>query len=528
MHSRTHRLHTATIASVFACAVIAGSFGACSSDDDTGSATTTSAAGGSGGQGGDPGVGNGGSGGGSGGSGPAALTPETFCSEYASAICTATDGCNCPAVDGAAPCVEKTTNNCEQQLASSIGAIALGDLVFDEASARACVDGAAATLKTCVLPTQFNKPPGCGSQFQNKATLGAACSQFGLGLLCAAGLGRCDINTGKCEPIGKEGEACAGSEHDCAAELICSSTGTCEKPAALGEPCNSPWECASKVCAFETNTCIPPKPKAAGCNEAAECADGLGCIASKCDTALALGEGCQPNECGANNICFDTPGLKTCGAKAKAGEPCQSPDDCAQGTDCDFAKFPNMTCVTTPSLGEACVNACAGGATCNGSICITPPKLNEACAFGGEKPCADGLGCGMGDICVLGGKPGEVCTGTNQACALGAVCDYTTNPQTCKTLGALGDLCGNDDAFCKAEFFCDFQSNTCLAPLALGKACMSPRACEAGSYCQFNVNGGTCVTLPSMLDDSCVDICGGNLRCAGPSGTCELGACVVR
>ncbi len=450
------------------------------------------------------------------------LTAETFCENYAKAVCSATDGCGCPTNDGEPSCTEKNTSNCKTSLAGLIGAIALGDVTFDAENAAACIEQAAETLQSCPLPTARNRPAPCEGYLQDRAKLGESCSIFGTGLLCANGAGACNGMTMECDALPSKGVDCVSNR--CSAGLVC-DLGKCQVLQAENGPCGSDLACKIDLVCLQ-GKCLPPQAKGATCAIATECAAELGCIANQCDTAFAEGEGCTGPECGPEGYCRDEEGLKKCAAKAVAGEPCMQFDDCAQGTECDYT-LAAPKCVVLPKLGEACpLFQCAGDTTCSGGICITPPKLGEPCANDAGKPCADGLGCGGGGTCVVGGAPGAECVGATQACDLGAACNFATRPPKCAAKGDAGAPCANIDALCKAGLFCNPVTSLCSPPLALGESCGSAAACGEGNYC--DPEDGMCTKLPSQAGEVCKFECGGNLRCRGPSGLCTKGACAIR
>ncbi len=485
---------------------LAASASGCSSDDEAKSSSATSS--------------------GSGGSGGAgALTPDGFCEAFSATVCDAAAKCDCAAMPNAPSCLQKNVDNCKASLVGYIGAVSLGDLSFRPESAQACVDGAREVLKTCALPTSRNQPSGCAALFLDKAAVGASCSKLSLGLLCAEGEGACDDMTGQCLALGKEGEPCIGVR--CADGYVCDQP-ICRKLQAEGGPCNTDLGCESGFLC-ESMTCAPRRMKGAACGSSSECAVGLACLSGVCDTAVALGEGCTNDACGSDAICVDTSGLKTCSVKAKAGEPCPMFDDCEAGTVCDYSTS-TPVCTPLPKLGAACpMGTCAGDAVCANGSCVVVPKLGEACALGASKPCEDGLGCDVGTMsCVEGGKAGEACAGTNQACAVGVTCDASENPAMCKAPAGEGTKCNGLDSLCSAGLYCDGVKNACSTQAAVGGACSSVSACVTGAYCEFGPNGGVCKTLPAMLGDACSSQCGGDLRCFGSTGICEKGACALR
>jgi hypothetical protein len=429
----------------------------------------------------------------------------------------------CPTKAGEPSCEERNTSQCELGLAKLIAGITLGDLEFDAAVAADCIAVAAKTLETCELPTSRNRPKSCETFLRDKATLGATCSTFGANLACGAGAGVCASEGGTCVALPKADEVCIVGR--CADGLECDG-GTCRPLQGEGKPCLGDDVCqAALVC--REGTCKAPAAEGESCLMASQCAEGLGCFSGACAPAVAAGKGCNLDECGPDATCLETPGLKTCVAKAKAGEACVQFGDCEAGTDCDYAPM-NPKCVPIPKLGEMCaIGYCAPGASCKDGMCVATPKVGEGCATGSSKPCVDGAGCVSG-TCVAGAPAGQSCVGDEGACEQGSVCDYAKMPPQCLALGDVGAKCDNNDALCKAGLHCDAGKNACAMPVALGQPCSSPLACGAGGYCEFGPNGGVCTKLPSSAGEGCTYECGGGLRCVGPNGLCAKGACVIR
>jgi len=235
--------------------------------------------------------------------GGAALTATTFCEMYAQATCAATEACDCPTLDGAKDCVTKNVDKCESTLAGLLGAISLGDVQFDAAAASACIEDAAKTLGTCVVPTSRNAPEACRFYLNDSAKLGESCSKFGAGLRCAGGAGVCDGMTGACIAPGAKDEPCVAAV--CADSLVCDA-GMCRSLQPKGGACTRDEVCEGGLQCLD-GACAPPRATGEPCASSTSCAAGLGCIAGECATAFPAGEGCELEECGAESTCLAIP-----------------------------------------------------------------------------------------------------------------------------------------------------------------------------------------------------------------------------
>ncbi len=130
-----------------------------------------------------------------------------------------------------------------------------------------------------------------GNRFcERLQTLGEPCPDF----ICRDDGTYC-ADSGRCEAIGLEGDACAGAFEECADAYRCdASNGTCTRNPGLDEPCStfSVSSCFDRglVCDSTTATCIEPRPDGALCTVDEVCAS------RHCDTAA--------QQCRAVPVCF--------------------------------------------------------------------------------------------------------------------------------------------------------------------------------------------------------------------------------
>ncbi len=163
-------------------------------------------------------------------------------------------------------------------------------------------------------------------------------------------------------------------------------------PSCLGEVCLAGQSCTVN-----------------GCEDARGC-DGVGCVATSCDSGqdCALGEHCNENIC-ARGITI-------------AGDPCTSDSECFDGV----------------CQQDRCVQACATNADCeSGAVCNALSEGRAACvgpqgALGAT--CKDAGDC-LGGQCLTGAARTPICTrlcgGTAPECPNGWACDNADGKAVC-------------------------------------------------------------------------------------------------
>jgi hypothetical protein len=182
-----------------------------------------------------------------------------------------------------------------------------------DACAMACCQG------TCIAP-----PPDAG--------VGEGC--FGSGQDCVDGA-YCDFETGLCAAEKAAGEACPGG-YGCEGGLACIS-GSCEVPPGEGEPC-AELQCAAPfACDIDSGTCQRLRGEGQACNpEASICALGLTCnpSSSTCTAPGGIGSPCAGDfffgGCAGEAYCaydFET-GEGTCQPRVANGGACDDARAC--------------------------------------------------------------------------------------------------------------------------------------------------------------------------------------------------------
>ncbi len=183
---------------------------------------------------------------------------------------------------------------------------------------------------------------------------------------------------------------------------------------------------------------------------------------------------------------------------------------------------------STPT--DCATTGCPSGQTCTGGVCVTPTGDGSVCS-----PCSSGADCtGAGSYCLTYPSGGNFC---GQACTSAAGCNAAAG-DVCADLGGVGqcvrlvggspDCSGSTppsgctrDSDCAATERCNTTSGACEARPAggaLGAPCSGAAACASG-LCV----GGTCSQTCDWLSPSS---CPSGFYCDGDlTGTCNDGVC---
>ncbi len=456
------------------------------------------------------------------------LAQKDLCPSLAAKSCAALTACGCPFdVYGAASCVEIQRGRCEKSIVAYLGGVSIGALVFDAAAATQCIAGFDQLATTCEKPSERNRPDACRSLFFDIASLGASCSAYSSGLLCAAGQGVCDPQTGSCTTLPKLGEPCQPANR-CTGGLVCEA-GTCVTPGGQGANCASDNGCKVGLACGPDNTCITGVAAGGKCMAGDQCAADFACVGGVCVAATSDGGVCVSDVCASGHYCVPGPLQQICRPKMGLNSPCNMPETCEAGLYCDYTV--GSLCRPLPKAGEACpAFQCAPGFSCTTTgVCVPTPTAGQPCLAGGNPDCAEGFNCDAATkTCLPAGGDGSPCPSGH--CASGTVCNYGTNPASCKGPGPVGTDCFGMDSLCQSGAFCDGYTNKCAAQSIIGGKCTSPNMCGPGNYCKFSTsqpNQGTCAPLPDKVGDPCDVLCGGGLRCGPQDGHCHKGLCAL-
>ena len=259
------------------------------------------------------------------------------------------------------------------------------------------------------------------------------------------------------------GRACFASQEYCP-DLLFSTGSTRTREGTLA--CAEAWKTFScdDFAVGKSPPCATPGTRTAG----ETCLFHMQCASASCTVGNA------PGQCG------------TCRGLATLDGPCSNTIACPDGQEC-----PGTTCVNSrpmfwmpPSAaGESCsqYTGCLTGYACLKETatlgapahCTVPPAAGATCGIDVSSVipvCADGLGCGAGNICTVPPKAGEPCNGaTYQTCDKDASCDTKIGRCVATSPADLprgeGAPCGQAIGRCVPRTEC--RNGTCVATDAL-------------------------------------------------------------
>jgi hypothetical protein len=265
---------------------------------------------------------------------------------------------------------------------------------------------------------------------------------------------------------------------------------------ADGDNCASDAECAD-----EESTCEGPDGQCYG----------------TCGASLCGDQTCNDNQyCDVGDTCVDYAG---------AGDPCQFSGECGPSDTlvCNY-NFQDQSgaCVEEGSVAAGEFGGCVEGLVCNYDFgadtgtCVAEDSVAENDFCVDSSVCMDGLYCDISDdVCKPANKPaGSDCTFQIE-CEDGLICNFVGGNGTCIQPDSVGEGEGCfDGRACMDGLFCDYASETCLAPGSDGDTCSFNIPCEPGLAC-LNVDEasqeGTCGALLGNGED-----CQDYTQCAAP------------
>ncbi len=243
---------------------------------------------------------------------------------------------------------------------TTIGAVEAGTIQYDEGKAGECLDQIASS--SCEFEG-FHGTNACADLFVGTVATGGACF---VDEECA-NAGECAITDDTCDP---NAACCPG---------VCQGGST---EVALGGACNG-----DKACAANTY-CKPGAVQGAdGTCSALNTAEGTAC--DGIDACV------NPMYC---NFDFGTNEFTVCTKAAASNATCDPTVliACADVRDyCDAT----MTCVRAAGAGQACAPEgaeCLAYATCTNMTCVTDPLAGDACVVDAEPSCLGTLECTAG------------------------------------------------------------------------------------------------------------------------------------
>lgn len=328
-----------------------------------------------------------------------ALPPEEWCQRWSETYCALLARCPLPGLEtrSEAGCRAAVGTGCAaDELAA---AVAAGRLGWDGAAARSCLEATTAldcqTFSERLRTSPTPPAPTCAEVLEGRVAPGGDCF---LGTECQDG-SFCTFGPacpGTCAAFAALDAAC-GADAWCDFATAACVDGTCRPlPDAEGAPCAAGRCRAPRLCDPATDTCRTPSVAASPCGGGrGVCLAGLLCFGEAtgggtCQPLRADGETCFGNDdCRAPLVCVGG----TCGAAPGTGEACF--DFLCAGAWCETTAVP-PTCRAWPATGTACApgsrcapaDACDAG-TCRarrsaGEPCTTPQQCAEGRCYGGE------------------------------------------------------------------------------------------------------------------------------------------------
>jgi hypothetical protein len=228
-----------------------------------------------------------------------------------------------------------------------------GNLTYDEAAARQCIDNY--TLAPCdatQLPASAFDV--CREAIQGTLDAGAAC---GFSTECRSD--NCvkpscpeACCTGQCgPPIARPAvnQPCTGL---CVEGAYCGIDSICHTLLADGAAC------ADEVCDFGLY-----------------CRGNTSTTAGTCAPLPHLGEACEDACAEVGATCY----AGTCVALGLLGDPCEAQTQCSRFYECR-----NSQCSLLPTLGNACTTTCYEAAYCDGTSCVEQKANGATCLYNDE------------------------------------------------------------------------------------------------------------------------------------------------
>jgi hypothetical protein len=183
----------------------------------------------------------------------------------------------------------------------------------------------------------------------------------------------------------------------------CSAQGICED----SDTCTSHGECTRPGLEFcdARGTCIPTPNGEQSCTDSNGCDVGQECVDGFCRDKPAPQPG---DQCQFDQQCYG--GLGIC-VNGECHAPCNGPEDCATGQDCQ-AGF----CWDVPNTTDPCVHNtdCEAGEICIDTVCHPGGCQGDTDCTNPEDRCVDGA-------CVPDTRPQPECT-QNPECSGGQHC----------------------------------------------------------------------------------------------------------
>jgi hypothetical protein len=357
-----------------------------------------------------------------------------------------------------------------------------------------------------------------------------------------------DCASGACVQTAEGDRVCCSGP--CAAGLFCSSTGTgCVQCEGSQIECDGNVQRACDAGTVVTVTCPNGCTPATGCNDlppvgflcsAGQCAPGGVCQQDTGGQARCCVRNCaaEGRVCSATGSCECPPGQTAMGADCllRAGDPCQSSNQCQAG----------LSCVDGVCCQEACGGYCERCQASTGLCSAIPAGQQESDSVSGNS-CTNGFECtGQRNGCRA--RTGQSCSSNDGSDCVSANCEPTAGggasvccSQACSGVRdacrSTGQGCVECETAAECGNGCNVAQGTCNALRAPGATCSVSGQCStnrcvpasdgsnlsrccpncaAGQLCTAQ---GQCVNRQSELGGNC----GSNADCR--IGVCSSGVC---
>ena len=309
------------------------------------------------------------------------LPIEELPAGYAEAFCSTIQNCYGDLLEVLRPgedCIEHTTIQFTDELATLPAAIDAGRVEYNGVQAQKCLDEVAAA--GCELLSE-RQPESCELALAGTVEEGGDCE---LDAECA-GDQYCDIAgacPGTCKVLEQAGGPCAGSS-DCVSGLKCNNaTNRCVAPGMAGDSCKG-----GEPDCIDGYFCLGNNEEM---NQPGECITFAEAFGGKVGDACGTDTGlCEPGL-----VCEITainPPRGTCGEKVGAGDVCHVafPDACPDDEYCAGITLLTLegTCTSKPEAREDCGmnlggtrEICAPNSRCDQGVCRELARLGEECS----------------------------------------------------------------------------------------------------------------------------------------------------
>ena len=515
-------------------------------------------------------------------------------------VCRPQNSCHCPVS-------ECTTTGACGPYESFCNVRAINDGVQCNGGAGRCVRGDCIAIAQCAgvsyTPQQchaahcrngefaeFCLPLGTVCSDANHRTINDTCQATPTGLACigidlCAGVvchplsqchlpGRCNVLTGRCDPIRKaDGLACDDNDATTATDVcrggVCSGTSKCAACAKLACGCEPECEPTTGKCIRRTlpdgTACDDGNAKtsadvcvAGSCIGEVTCESSVCRVSKACHLPVCVSGRCTESMMPDGTLCSGSgnytqqPTCRNglCQSPTYACElaplpPCPAQDQCHEEGACEVSN--GLRGCTQPAKPNYTPcddsNAATSGDVCVEGVCVGSPLCSAECPHVGH--CQTGLGCNattgvcevdtltlngtlcidgdpftVNDTCIMGSCLGALACG-NASCYPSSQCHKAkcgTEPNTCAEFILTAHPCDDANSSTTGDA-CDAFGRCVGAPLCAGVDCPVTNVCVNTSWC--DPLRGACTDMPKLDGTPCA-----NGSVTEEFGVCRRGLCV--